>query len=252
MWPQMIDTLFWPFAFKAAAKCHTCLLFNSNGLTPNALLHGIPLDAIPVKTFHTLFCPVYVLDARVQSAGGPGPPKWEPRSWIGAFVGHSPFHTGSFVLVFNPRTCRVSPQYHVVFDDTFSTVPYMDTGTAPPHWEDRLRHSSKKATDKDFDLAQEWMDMTKWMLGQPNEMAGSCITDPFAVITEDSNNPPRKCYPDSISILRTLLRCPYSINNYRSSNVDSQGREQAHLHLFHFCLKRCIQLESEAPEMFSF
>jgi hypothetical protein len=66
----------------------------------------------------------------------------------------------------------------------------MDAGTVPLHWEDLLRHSSKKATDEDFDLAQEWMDMTKWMPGQPNEMAGSRITDPLAVITGDSNNPP--------------------------------------------------------------
>jgi hypothetical protein len=25
-----------------------------------------------------LFCPLYVLDVRAQSAGGPGTPKWEP------------------------------------------------------------------------------------------------------------------------------------------------------------------------------
>jgi len=66
MWPQMIDTMFWPFAFKAAAERHNCLSLNSQGLTPNAVLHGIPLDAIPVKTYPTLFCPVYVLDARAQ------------------------------------------------------------------------------------------------------------------------------------------------------------------------------------------
>ncbi len=44
----------------------------------------------------------------------------------------------------------MSPQYHGVFDDTFSTVPYMDMGTVPPHWEDLLNHSSKKATDDEF------------------------------------------------------------------------------------------------------
>jgi len=80
MWPQMIDTMFWPFAFKSAAERHNCLSLNRQGLTPNAVLHGVPLDTIPVKTYHTLFCPVYVLDVHAQSAGGPGPPKWEPRS----------------------------------------------------------------------------------------------------------------------------------------------------------------------------
>jgi hypothetical protein len=104
MWPQMIDTMFWPFAFKAAAERHTCLLINKDGLTPTTILHDVSVDAIPIKTYHTLFCPVYLLDACTQSAGGPGPPIWEPRSCIGVYLGHSPFHAGSVALVFNPRT----------------------------------------------------------------------------------------------------------------------------------------------------
>ncbi len=76
----MIDAMFWPFAFKAAAKRQNCLLLYSDGLNTTAILHDVLADTIPVKTFHTLFCPVYVLDAWVQSAGGPGPPKWEPTS----------------------------------------------------------------------------------------------------------------------------------------------------------------------------
>jgi hypothetical protein len=62
----------------------------------------------------------------------------------------------------------------------------MDTGTVPPHWEDLLRHSTKKATVKDFELAHDWMDTTEWMPGQPNVTAGSHITDPFTVVTESS------------------------------------------------------------------
>ena len=105
MWPEMIDTMFWQFAFKAAAEWQNCLLLNSDGLTLNAVLHGFFFDVIPVKTYHMLFCPVYVLDACSWSAGGPSPPKWEPQRHIGrVYLGHSPFHAGSVALVFNPRT----------------------------------------------------------------------------------------------------------------------------------------------------
>jgi hypothetical protein len=159
MWPQMIDTMFWPFAFKAAAERYNQLSLTASGQTPLSILHNVPIENIPVKTFHTLFCPVYVLDSQAQSAGGPGLPKWEPRSCIGVYLGQSLFHAGSLALVFNPRTGWVSPQYHVIFDVTFSTVPYMDAGTVPPHWEDLLKHSSKKATDEDFFLAEDWMDL---------------------------------------------------------------------------------------------
>ena len=240
MWPQMIDTMFWPFAFKAAAERHNCLSLNSQGLTPNAVLHGVPLDAIPVKTYHTLFCPVYVLDARAQSAGGPGPPKWEPRSRIGVYLGHSPFHAGSFALVFNPRTGRVSPQYHVVFDDTFSAVLYMDAGTEPPHWHDLLMYSSKKATDEDFDFAEEWMTMVDKMPDQvsmPTE--NGRITVPFVVVSEGqpTTNPagttasPSQTPPAaaSSSPLTSGMRASKGGNKRASANVSSTSNAAASL-----------------------
>ena len=129
MWPQMIDSMFWPFAFKAMAEQMNNLQVNLDGTTPESMMHGVDAKEILVKSYLTLFCPIYVLDSRLQSAGGPGPPKWEPRSRIGVYLGHSPFHAGSVALVFNPSTGRVSPQYHVVFDDEFSTVSYMEKGT---------------------------------------------------------------------------------------------------------------------------
>jgi hypothetical protein len=191
MWPQMIDTMFWPFAFKATAERHNQLSLTATGQKPLSVLHNVTVENIPVKTFHMLFCPVYVLDSRSQSAGGPGPPKWEPHSCIGVYLGHSPFHAGSVALVFNPKTGWVSPQYHEVFDDTFLTVPYMDAGTVPPHWEDLLTYSSKKATDEDFSLAKDWMDLIEKVPGDhSNVQAGSRITDPFAVITEELNTLP--------------------------------------------------------------
>jgi hypothetical protein len=109
MWPQMIDTIFWPFAFKAAAKQHNLLLLSSYGQTPLSVFHDVTVNTIPVKTFHTLFCPVYVLNSRLQSAGSPGPPKWDPRSCIGDYLRNSAFHASSVALVFNPRTGRVLP-----------------------------------------------------------------------------------------------------------------------------------------------
>jgi hypothetical protein len=40
------------------------------------------------------------------------------------------------------RTC-VSPQFHVIFDDDFTTVPYLRTATIPPYWADLICASSK-------------------------------------------------------------------------------------------------------------
>ncbi len=114
-WPQMVDTMFWTFAIKAMAKRMNSLHVNNEGNTPELLMYGVDLERIPIKNFHTLLCPIYVLDHRLQSAGEPGPPKWEPRSRIGVYLRHSPFHAGSVALFFNPKTTRVSPQYHIIF-----------------------------------------------------------------------------------------------------------------------------------------
>jgi hypothetical protein len=141
MWPQMVDQMFWPFAIKAAAERMNSLHIDTEGHTPESKFYGVNIENIPVKIFHTMFCPCYVLDSRLHSTGSIGPPKWEPRSNIHVYLGHSPFHTRSVALVYNPSTGQLSPQYHVVFDDDFTMVPYMEAGTIPPHWSDILQTS---------------------------------------------------------------------------------------------------------------
>ena len=148
------------------------------GQTPESILHGVEIEDIPVKSYHTLFSPTYVLDARLQNYGGAGPPKWKPRSRIGVYLGHSPFHTGNVSLVWNPTTGRVSPQYHVVFDDNFTTVPYMEAGTLPPNWQELIKQSSEKATTKDFFKADTWLSDHQIV------DATDQLTDPFAIVPD--------------------------------------------------------------------
>ncbi len=84
----------------------------------------------------------FVLDSRVQS-GIAGPPKWEPRSRLGIYVGHSPSHACSVALVLNPRTGYVSPQYHVGVDDLFTMVASMKKSEVPPNWTELVVKSSE-------------------------------------------------------------------------------------------------------------
>jgi hypothetical protein len=55
-------------------------------------------------------------------------PKWQPRSRRGKFLGLSTTHSTSIGLILNLRTGFVSPQYHVVYDDEFTTVPNSESG----------------------------------------------------------------------------------------------------------------------------
>ena len=109
MWPQMVDQMFWPFAIKAAAERMNSLHIDTEGHTPESKFYGVDIENIPVKTFHTMFCLCYVLNSRLHNAGSIGPPKWEPRSNICVYLGHSPFHARSVALVYNPSTGHVNP-----------------------------------------------------------------------------------------------------------------------------------------------
>ena len=192
LWPEMISTYFWPFAMKAAAEAHNKLAIDADGNTPESRLFGVKQpESLPVQSFHTLFCPVFVLDHRLHSAGG-SVPKWDPRARCGVYLGHSPLHAGSVALVFNPSTGRVSPAYHVVFDDTFSTVPYMRAASLPPNWEDLVKNSSEIATTEEFDLAENWTnELDSDNLNSPVQTAGPSltkITDPFAIVPDQNNH----------------------------------------------------------------
>ncbi len=153
MWPQMADQMFWPFAIKLAAERMNSLHIDTEGHTPESKSYGVDIEHIPVKTFHTMFCPCYVLYSRLHNAGSIGPLKWEPRSNICVYLGHLPFLAGSVALVYNPSTGHVSPQYNIVSDNDFTTVPYIEAGTIPPHWSDLLQSSSEASFQFSSSLA---------------------------------------------------------------------------------------------------
>jgi hypothetical protein len=141
MFPEYISTILWPFAMKCYEDRLNNLVHRADGCTPYKTLAS--LDAAPINTsnFHTFGCPCYVLDHRLQSGTGKIP-KWEPHARMGIYVGQLPSHASNVALILNPRIGHVSPQFHVVYDDDFTTVPYLRTATVPPHWSELVRASS--------------------------------------------------------------------------------------------------------------
>ena len=54
MWPQMIDKMFWPFSMKDIAERLNSLHIYHKGRNPESIFHGVNVEDIPVKPFHTL------------------------------------------------------------------------------------------------------------------------------------------------------------------------------------------------------
>ena len=120
--------------------------------TPQKKITGIE-DEITCSDWHTQECPCFILAEENQS-GLTETPKWEPRARTGVYLGHSPTHADNVALVFNLIISHVSPQYHVVFDDKFATVNYLNSTESPPSWSNLCQNPSEKVTDEQYNLTR--------------------------------------------------------------------------------------------------
>jgi hypothetical protein len=119
LWPDIITEDLWPFALKMAVDMHNATP-GISGLSPDEIFSGQKSTKSHFTDFHPFGCPVFVLEASLQN--GHKIPKWKPRSRMGVYLGFSPNHAMSVPLVLNTTTGLISPQYHVVFDNSFSTT----------------------------------------------------------------------------------------------------------------------------------
>jgi hypothetical protein len=149
--------MLWPFALKAAADILNTLSVDLEGKTPDMKFSGAPAAHIRAKNFHTFGCLCCILDSQLQE-NPKGVPKWEPRSRLGIYVDRYPAHTGNVALVLNPKSGLVSPQFHVIFDDDFSTVPNPRAGTVPSNWASLVENSRELTTEEHFDISKTWFD----------------------------------------------------------------------------------------------
>ena len=65
-------------------------------------------EEITAEYFNTYGSPVLILHSALQSGNVSGPLKWDPRSRLGVYLGHSQAHASNVALVFNIYTGRVS------------------------------------------------------------------------------------------------------------------------------------------------
>ena len=105
------------------------------GISPNDIFLGTRVPRYKLRNMHMWGCPVYVLNPSLQA--GKKIPHWEPQSKEGVFCGLSTLHSSEVPLVLNLSTGSITTQFHVVFNDLFTTVPSIEREDQPPsHWED--------------------------------------------------------------------------------------------------------------------
>ena len=118
------------------------------------------------KHFKTFGCPVYVLENQLQLGKPFG--KWKERARIGIYLGQSPHHNRNIALVLNRDNGLVSPQFHTICDNNFTTV---NDDTSKASWMIKagfVAHKSKPRTKDATQDVTENMDQTFSRL-QPHE-----------------------------------------------------------------------------------
>eukprot|EP00804_Cyclotella_cryptica_P016958 CCRYP_001893-RA/>CCRYP_001893-RA protein AED:0.31 eAED:0.30 QI:0/0/0/1/0/0.33/3/0/518 len=124
-WPSCSPIDLWPLAMSYAIWVHIRLPPNGSGLSPEELWTRTTSDGTSFQRCHVFGCTVYVPEPALQD--GKKVPKWASWSRQGIFVGFLSEHSSSVPLVLNPMTQHILPQYHVIFDDDFATVPSLNT-----------------------------------------------------------------------------------------------------------------------------
>ena len=161
-WPKGISPKLWPMAMKQAEfLCNH--VPNLNNVCPMDLVMKTMTPRHLLKQVHVWGAPCYVLDPKLQD--GHKIPKFDPRSRQGVNLGWSPKHASTVPLVLNLDSGHVSPQFHVVYDDWFSTVvsgesPQEAEELTSPKWINMFSNERVQVfldPDEDLELTDEWL-----------------------------------------------------------------------------------------------
>ena len=151
----------WPMAMDQAVWLYNRIPRQDSGCSPHELWSRSTLHKQEqLADCHVWGCPVYVLEPSLQKSGIKIP-KWNPRSRRGVNLGFSRIHSSLIGLVLNLLTGSISAQWHVVYDDTFSSV-HSPADQVPDVWHQLLMsRSARRQVTLDEDaapwLADEWL-----------------------------------------------------------------------------------------------
>ena len=146
-WPDEFSADLWPFALDYAAYIYNHVPTKGKpGMpSPMEVFCGTKVGCRPLRRLRVFGCPCYVLDPRLQD--GKKIPKWEPRSRKGQFLGYSKEHATTIGMIRNIRTGHISPQFHVVFDEDFTTVTSESTLDLTETWIELFLNSREHFLD---------------------------------------------------------------------------------------------------------
>ena len=201
-WPKSlinkcVSPTLWPFALKYVNEKYNTYTFDKFGLSPLMKFSRTKTDFLYTKDEHTFGCPAFVLNSDLQV--GNKIPKWDNRVRVGIYLGKLPHHAGSVGMILNLETGHISPQYHVLYDDDFTTVSDLAKGNAPSNWEFLCKanatiNSFENTSTNDTWIFQNKNDENGYLLSH-NQLLDPSSIDCNRIFPSSKNSTP----PDKIS-----------------------------------------------------
>ena len=181
-WPDMADSSLWPLAMEYAAYIYNHTPKMESGVAPIDIFTRTTVPRQRLKDLHVWGCPTYVLEPKLQD--GKKIPRWKPRSRRGVFLGFGDKYASSVPLVLNPATSHISPQFHVIFDDLFSTViSQLESDEPPLEWNDLCVTSRYQTNFDDNDpvrLHDDWLTTDELALRRHQDSQSRIISPPVS------------------------------------------------------------------------
>lgn len=158
-WPDVADSSLWPMAVDYAVYIYNHVLNVVSRLSPIELATRTARQSTDFITLHVWGISAYVLDHKLQD--GYKLPEWKPRSRRAIFLGLSKRHAATIPLVLNCQTLAILAQFHVIFDDWFTTVVPTTADDSVPKWWSNLFATKFRYHFDDGDpatLDDSWLD----------------------------------------------------------------------------------------------
>ena len=172
MHASTFDTGLWPFAMSYDVWIWNRMPTIDSDYSPEELFSRKKSIHVDINWDRVWGSPLYVLDPKLQV--GKKIPKWEKLSTTGIFMGFSPTHYPIVSLALNINTGSVTPQFHVIHDERFTTIHNFGTHNLDELY-DKLsiisRHNDYEPDIDDFDkdipapsVSKEWSNTEEMKL----------------------------------------------------------------------------------------
>ncbi len=188
-WQAQANVRFWPQAIDYALWVFNRLPNLVNGLLTNKIWSSCRAPTEEFNRSHVFGCPVIVLDATLQD--GHKIPKWVPRACLGVFLGFSTLHSSQIPIIMNVDMGKISPQFHVIFDDKFETVMSMTSeDSIGEQWKSIFCLKRECFEDEDYDEAGNAILPPLTSIFQQNDLVNDIVpTSPWTPALKNFASP---------------------------------------------------------------